>query len=84
MLRRVSTDAREGWADQRLDEALAEMRRAPERTYLFVSAAGATPELERAVAVAGLPYRRVRAERRDSLVIGPRASAGARDVAGLQ
>jgi 4-amino-4-deoxy-L-arabinose transferase-like glycosyltransferase len=79
-LRRVSAAGTEPWADQRLDEALAEVTRAPGTTYVFVSTPGATPSLESALGGAGLTFRHVRADRRDLLVVGSPARADVRTL----
>jgi 4-amino-4-deoxy-L-arabinose transferase len=71
-LRRVSHDGAEPWADERLDEAFAAVRRAPGRSHVLVCPAREASRLEAALAGAGLPHRRVAAARRELFVIDPR------------
>lgn len=75
-LRRVSADGSEPWADERLDGALAAMRRAPERRHVLVSPSREAPALEAALESAGLPHRRAAAPHRELFVVEPWAAEG--------
>jgi 4-amino-4-deoxy-L-arabinose transferase-like glycosyltransferase len=74
-LRRVSRGGGEAWADERLDEAIAALRGAPQRPQVVITPAAEAPHVEGALAAAALPYRRVRAEPRELFIVSPPASA---------
>ena len=73
-LRRVSRGGAEPWADERLDETLANLRRAPGRSHVLVCPAREAPALEAALAEAGLPHRRVTAAHHELFVVDARAA----------
>jgi 4-amino-4-deoxy-L-arabinose transferase len=81
-LRRVTSGGAEPWADEPLDRAVAELRQPGRAPRVLVSPARALPEVEGALAAAGVGYRRVAAGSRALLVFGrdARASAGEREV----
>jgi hypothetical protein len=75
-LRRTCPGGTEPWADERLDEALAAVRRASFRSHVLVCPVGEAPGLQAALAGAGLPHRRVAAARRQLFVIDQRTADG--------
>lgn len=75
-LRRVSrNDA--PWADARLDQAVAELGREPDRVHVIVAGARAAAELAAALDGAGLSYRRVPSTSRELFVVGRSAAPAA-------
>ena len=76
-LRRVSTGGGEPWADERLEDAVEALRRPRGRPQVLVAQANAVPELERALAAAGVAHRRVGDGARVLFVVSPPESAPA-------
>jgi 4-amino-4-deoxy-L-arabinose transferase-like glycosyltransferase len=72
-LRRVSRSGGEPWADERLDDAVAEMVRERGRTFVLISSSRRAPELAVALDAAGLPFRRREVAHRALFVVAAAA-----------
>lgn len=68
-LRRVSPTGAEPWADERLEDTVATMRRQREKTWVVVVSPAREAELDAALDAAGLPHRRVPVASRELFVV---------------